>query len=274
MIYDSGKVTRPAFETKYELDDEEYGELLRNIIYSKTSNRKHFNRTFDVCCGLIVIGKKVVPLDYLRDYSGDIVKFLKDVEIDEFEGQPVWHGYALKIPKLKNGKTYVLYSRKSIRLITRKTVPPNAFLISADPPVWLQVCRGALLVTRGMLWCPDFTIGEYHDEFVTITRDGDGWFLRVSRELMNNSPNYKMEFPAGIYRIEGSTFKHVSKQSADAITAFRNSELFVKDGHYYLRTSTVSEIELIPITETELRLVEVPGKKFYVPKYYLRRRNP
>lgn len=72
---------------------------------------------------------------------------------------------------------------KSVKAVTMPFVPSNAFLVRADKPTWIQVCKGKVAITNGFLWC-DEDIGEFHGKEMVVEKTDDGWEVFLPRTTL------------------------------------------------------------------------------------------
>lgn len=275
MRYSTGKRNRPDVITLSGYDDAKYGNWIRDVVNRRTASRKHFKEDLKFYGGSFIIRKTLVPITALENHNDGILLLAKlsdpkvvDDSIKYFSlaDMRTLPGFSARFHKMVLVKSI----EKNYGMISRATIPPNARLLSIDPPMWVQFCPGAVLYTPGVLWCRE-PLKEYEDDVFTFENLGDRWLIRVSAGV------YSLPVREGIsgvyYMDDGRLWRAGERPNADDVF-LGNIIKIRKKGDEYVAYNRTRDREFLRVKKhlvDELGKVSTDEKTVYVPKLYLER---
>lgn len=281
MLYERPKRNRPSINTISPFDDRNYGKWIQRFLNEKTTSRKDFFEVVNFFGGAFVHKNVVIPVEVLDHINTDRIRFLGTklyvfppgyigrFQDDEIES-PFAHEATPKIIDPQAKSTFLIKTvEKRSPLVSLPYVPQNAFLISIVPPIWVQICPGAVLYTMGALWCKE-TMNEYDDDMLTITKIGDEWLVRMSFERQYY---FLHDTLLGVYYADPRKKRlwHFGVTPADNDVFIDRKKRIVRNGdkiEFY--DGAMEPYAVIDAKAIEKRMkLEFDNKPLYVPKIYV-----
>jgi len=160
------------------------------------------------------------------------------------------------------------------KLVTRPKIPSDAFIISVNPPLWIQFGKGKYIITKGFMWLREKMEETFTEDFAWH-KTFDGWEVRISKELPVAGIWYlKKEKISGFEKIIHGKFLEMFSAMDEG--PMRNNVIFL-DFYSIIKLEPLENTAIliengsnyIHIHELEMKRVKLPnGKTAYVPRYY------